>query len=176
MIALALAGALALAAAPQADAPAPSAAPVRVGGAEQQTAARASAEGPDVELHVPKASVEKVSLDVENLQTRLDIDTKVASAVQIHAGVAATVQKLKLELEGVEAETHLLVRLNRVAEIMEHALGTIDRNPGMAAPPAAQASIAAPPSTVPTSAQVAAPLPPDASALSGALQQTPHKE
>jgi hypothetical protein len=92
----------------------------------------APAEGPDVELHVPKAEVQKLSLDVENLQARLDVDTSVAQLVTIRAGVVATVQKLKAELDGVQAETHLVVRLNRVAEIMNRALAAIDDKPQLA--------------------------------------------
>jgi hypothetical protein len=156
-------------AAPAAAAPAPAApAATDKPAVPADATPRAPAQGPDLELHVPKAEVKKVSLDVENLQARLDLDTKVANLLQINAGVVATVQKLKLELEGVQAETHLLVRLDRVAEVLEHALGTLDRNPGMAATPTPQASVTAAgsqaaaepvPRTEQATAQVALPQP-----------------
>jgi hypothetical protein len=95
----------------------------------------APAQGPDLELHVPRAEVKKVSLEVENLQARLDVDTRVANLVQINAGVVATVQKLKVELDDVAAETHLVVRLDRVAEVMSRALAAIDHDPELAAGP-----------------------------------------
>ncbi len=104
-------------------------------------ASQARADGPDVELHVPKAEVEKLALDVESLQARLDLDTTVANLVHISAGVVTTVQKLKLQLEGAEAETHLVVRLDRVTRVIEHALGTIDQHPDIASAPPALAAV-----------------------------------
>ncbi len=98
-------------------------------------APQAPADGPDVELHVPKAEVEKLALDVENLQARLDLDATVANLVHISAGVVTTMQKLKLQIEGAEAETHLVVRLDRVTRVIEHALGTIDQHPDIASAP-----------------------------------------
>jgi hypothetical protein len=92
----------------------------------------APAQGPDVELHVPRADVKKVSLDVENLQARLNVDTHVANLVSISAGVVATVQRLKVDLEDVQAETHLVVRLDRVAQVMSRALAAIEQRPDLA--------------------------------------------
>ena len=86
-----------------------------------------------------------MSLEVENLQARLNVDTRVASLVQVNAGVVATVQKLKVDLEGVVAETHLIVRLDRVAGVMERALATINRHPNLAGSPIPAAPAAAPP-------------------------------
>jgi hypothetical protein len=106
--------------------------------AEAATAQVATAETvgtsdrPDVVLDVPRAVVGKLSLDVENLQARLDIDTRVVNIVQISAGVVATVQKLKMELEGVETEAHLVVRLERVANVLAKALDAIDARPELA--------------------------------------------
>lgn len=103
------------------------------------TTPAAPAEGPDVELHVPRAEVQKVSIEVENLQTHLDLDTRVANLVQISAGVVATVGKLKVDLEGVQAETHLVVRLERVAQVLERALAAVDAHPDLAGGPQAAA-------------------------------------
>jgi hypothetical protein len=103
----------------------------------------APAQGPDLELHVPNAEVQKLGIEVENLQARLDLDTSVANLVRIQAGVVATVQKLKMQLEGVRAETHLVVRLDRVTEVMSRALGSIDRHPDLAGEPVAAARVEA---------------------------------
>lgn len=150
MIALALAAALVLSAGPAAGAP--SATPVSAQPAAPKPAtqerpavcASAPAQGPDVELHVPRADVAKLGLEVENLVTRLDVDTGVASLVRISAGVVATVQKLKVEMEGVQAETHLVVRLDRVTQVLETALASIDQHPELAPPPTAGAPAPAP--------------------------------
>jgi hypothetical protein len=87
--------------------------------------------------------VKKVNLDVENLQARLDLDTRVANLVRISAGVVATVQKLKVELDDVAAETHLVVRLDRVTEVMSRALATIDQHPDLAGGPASASTLRA---------------------------------
>ncbi len=168
MTTLVLLTVLASAAAP--DRAAAGAAPVEglpgAASAAATSAAFAPAVGPDVELHVPKAEVSKVALEVENLQARIDLDTSVADLVHISAGVVATVQKLKLELEGVQAETHLVVRLQRVTDVLGRALGTIDRHPDIAGAPARANPAAAPATLRPTSAiQV------DAAAEAGAPRQ-----
>lgn len=164
MTTLVLVAALAVAAAGSPKAPV-------AAGTETATAAPAGAaygpaDGPDVELHVPRAEVSKVSLEVENLQARIDLDTSVADLVHISAGVVATVQKLKLELDGVQAETHLVVRLQRVTDVLERALGTIDGHPEIAGTPARANPAAAPAALRPTSnIQV------DAAAEAGAPRQ-----
>jgi hypothetical protein len=123
----------------------------------------ATTDEPDVVLDVPRAKIDKLALDVENLQARLDIDTRVANLVQINAGVVATVQKLKMELDGVETQAHLVVRLDRVANVLERALAVIDAKPDLAgqgsAPVATAASNAAA-----TAAALGAPLTPGAAA------------
>lgn len=132
--------ALLLAAAPSQGAPAAGAAAVAQPAAGQPAAQApqpaAPGQGPDIELHVPRAEVKKVSLDVENLQARLDVDTRVANLVQISAGVVATVGRMKVELDEVAAETHLVVRLDRVVEVMSRALATLDQHPDLAGGPA----------------------------------------
>jgi hypothetical protein len=64
------------------------------------------------------------------------VETRVANLVEIRAGVVATVAKMKVELDGVAAETHLVVRLDRVAEVMSRALATLDQHPDLAGGPA----------------------------------------
>jgi hypothetical protein len=114
---------------------------------------------PDVVLHVPRANIGKVALDVENLQARLDVETRVANLVQISAGVVATVQKLKVELDQVETEVHLLVRLKRVTDVLEKALDAIDAQPDLAGNDAATAVAGTPVATVAAPARAAAAAP-----------------
>lgn len=106
------------------------------------------ASGPDVELNVPGATVKRVALDVESLEARLDLDTSVADLVHVRAGVVARVQNLRLELEEVQTSAQLLVRLERVTDVLGKALDAIDRRPelaGPAAPSGAAASLSPPP-------------------------------
>lgn len=108
-----------------------------------------SASGPDVELTVPGASVKRVALDVERLEARLDLDTAVADLVHVRAGVVATVENLRLELEEVQTSAQLLVRLERVTDVLGKALDAVDRRSDPATPRPAAASVSLP---VPTPA------------------------
>jgi hypothetical protein len=116
---------------------------------------------PDIVLHVPRAEVGKLSLDVENLEARLDVNTRVANLVEIEAGVVANVGKLKMQLEEVASEARLVVRLERVARIMERALGTLDRNPDLdGLPPSARTAPRSVPPAEPVPVGADAPPPP----------------
>lgn len=176
MTSLALLAALTLAAAPAPDRAPPGGSTPPAEDAPRPApgvagVANAPAAGPDVELHVPRAEVAKVALEVENLQARIDLDTSVADLVHISAGVVATVQKLKLQLDGVQAETHLVVRLQRVTDVLERALGTIDRHPDIAGGPSRATQAAAPAAVRPVPVVSA-----DAAADPTAPQQKPKEE
>jgi hypothetical protein len=166
--------------APAADAPAPAPvtalepapAPVPAPAAEVPAPAKSPAlkpSTPDVVLHVPKAEVDKLSIDVEHLETRLDLDTRVASLVQVNAGVVATIGKLKMEMEKVSAETHLVIRLARVTEVIDRALSAVDKHPELARGAAATARTEPLPAA--PSAVALAPLPPSGAA--GAAASAP---
>ena len=84
---------------------------------------------PDVVLDIPNVSVDNIALDVERLKVHLALDARVANLVRLTAGADAGIDKVRLEISGVEAEAYLVVRLDRVADIVERALTTIDENP-----------------------------------------------
>lgn len=84
---------------------------------------------PDVVVDVPNVSVESIVLDVRNVKAHVSLDARVANLVNLSAGADAGIERVKLEINGVHAEVYLVVRLDRVAEIVERALATIDKNP-----------------------------------------------
>jgi hypothetical protein len=88
----------------------------------------------------------------------------VADLVSIRAGVVATVGALRLQLEGVHAETHLVVRLDRVVQVMSRALQTIDHAPALgrvAVPtPVVSADAAATDARTPAPVKPTPPVPP----------------
>ncbi|HEU4523064.1 MAG TPA: hypothetical protein VFT12_13735 [Thermoanaerobaculia bacterium] len=91
---------------------------------------RAAAAGnPDVMLEVPNLRVEQILLEVDNLRVHLNLDAHVANLVSLRAGVDATIGRVKLDIQGVEAEAYLTVRLHNVARILDRTLTTIDNNP-----------------------------------------------
>lgn len=84
---------------------------------------------PDVLLDIPNLSVEEITLEVENLQVHLALDARVANLVSLTAGADARIDHVKLTIKGVQAEAHLVIRLDNVAAILDRTLTTIDNNP-----------------------------------------------
>ncbi|TLW93716.1 hypothetical protein FFT09_10145 [Saccharomonospora piscinae] len=84
---------------------------------------------PDVLLDVPNLSVEEIDLEVENLRARVSVQAEVLELVKLHVGADVDLGRVSLRITGVQAEALLKVRLDRVAQIIERVLTTIDRNP-----------------------------------------------
>ncbi|PQE10622.1 hypothetical protein CJF32_00009736 [Rutstroemia sp. NJR-2017a WRK4] len=84
---------------------------------------------PDVYLNVPKLSVGRIELDVENLQANLNLAANVASLVSINAGVAVSVTKVNLTISDVEAELELIVRLGHLVDVVNRVFQSLDLNP-----------------------------------------------
>lgn len=92
-------------------------------------ATRAAAEEPDVVVDVPRVHVESIVLDVEDLEAHVSLDARVGNLVTLNAGANASIQRVRLEINGVDAEVYLVVRLDKVREMIERTLETIDKNP-----------------------------------------------
>jgi hypothetical protein len=84
---------------------------------------------PDVLLAVPVVKVDKIDLEVDDLQAHVALKAKVLDLVNLSVGVDVHLGKLKVDIEGVEAQALLKVRLDHVAAIVDRVLTTIDRNP-----------------------------------------------
>ena len=84
---------------------------------------------PDVVLDVPELEVDRITLEVRDLRAHVSILAELADLVNISVGVDARLDEVKLEIEGVEAEVHLVARLHNVRAILEKALDTIGEHP-----------------------------------------------
>jgi hypothetical protein len=84
---------------------------------------------PDVLLDVPVVKVDRIHLKVEELDAHLALNAKVLDLVTLDVGVNVHLGKLEIEIEGVEAQALVKVRLDHVAAIVDRTLTTIDRNP-----------------------------------------------
>jgi methyl-accepting chemotaxis protein len=129
---LAAAAALAVAASPAAaqDRQDRRGAPPR--GAESTALAQQVSQGseqPDVILDVPNLSVEQITLEVDNLQVHIALDARLANLLKLTAGADASIDKVKLDIKGVQATATLVVRLDNVRAIIERTLQTLDNNP-----------------------------------------------
>ncbi len=88
---------------------------------------------PDVLLDVPQLSVEEIILEVEDLRAHVSLEANVLNLLRLSVGADVQLGRVHLDIKGVEAQAMLKVRLDRVAEIIDRVLSTIDRNPEIVA-------------------------------------------
>jgi len=84
---------------------------------------------PDVLLDVPQLRVDEIILDVEDLSAHVSVEANVLNLLRLSVGADVQLGGVHLEIRGVEAQALLKVRLDKVAEIINRVLTTIDRNP-----------------------------------------------
>ena len=84
---------------------------------------------PDVLLSVPDLGVDRITLDVEDVHARVDLHARVLDIVELHVGATVDLGKVELDIENVRAQAMLKVKLDKVAEIVERVMETIDNNP-----------------------------------------------
>jgi hypothetical protein len=84
---------------------------------------------PDVLLDVPVIKVDRIDFELNDLRAKVNLYAKVLDLVELSVGVDAYLGRVKLVIEGVEAQALLKVRLDNVTAILDRVLTTIDRNP-----------------------------------------------
>ncbi|HKF86821.1 MAG TPA: hypothetical protein VKB85_01955 [Propionibacteriaceae bacterium] len=84
---------------------------------------------PDVLLDVPQLRVDEIILDVEDLSAHVSVEANVLNLLRLSVGADVQLGGVHLEIRGVEAQALLKVRLDKIAEIINRVLTTIDRNP-----------------------------------------------
>jgi hypothetical protein len=104
-------------------------------GAECQPEARAAG-GPraehreyDVIVDVPNLCVQRIRLNVQNLDARLALNARVANLVSVRAGADVHIGEVDLGINGVRAQALLLVDLDNVVYVVDRALQFVDDNP-----------------------------------------------
>ena len=83
----------------------------------------------DLVLDVPVLNVDELDLEVEDLRAHVALRAELADVVKVNVGIDVYLDKVKLEIKGVEAQASLRVSLERVLNTLEQALTSIDRNP-----------------------------------------------
>jgi hypothetical protein len=84
---------------------------------------------PDVLLDVPVIKVDEINFELNDLRAKVSLYAKVLDLVELSVGVDAYLGRVKLVIQGVEAQALLKVRLDNVTAILDRVLTTIDRNP-----------------------------------------------
>lgn len=80
-------------------------------------------------LRVPELSVEKIELDVDNLQAEINLAAQVANLVEVNAGIQVGVTKVNITIADVDAELELIIRLGNLVDIVNRTLASLDLNP-----------------------------------------------
>jgi len=84
---------------------------------------------PDVLLDVPQLRVDEITLDVEDLDAHVSVQADVLNLLRLSIGADVQLGGVHLDIKGVEAQVLLKVRLEKIAQIINRVLSTIDRNP-----------------------------------------------
>lgn len=83
----------------------------------------------DLVLDAPDLKLEGVHLDIQNLESKISLNVNIGNLVNLEVGVNLKADTLKLELDNIEAETYVRVSLDRIQQIINRTLETIDNNP-----------------------------------------------
>jgi hypothetical protein len=77
---------------------------------------------PDVLLDVPNLEVDRITLEVDDLRAHVSVLAELANLVRLSVGADVQLGRVKLEIEGVEAQALLKVRLEHVRATLEDVL------------------------------------------------------
>ena len=80
-------------------------------------------------LDVPVLNIDEIDLEVNDLRAHVTLRAEVANLVKINVGIDAYLDKVKLDVKGLEAQALLKVRLDRVLGTLDRALEAISKNP-----------------------------------------------
>jgi hypothetical protein len=83
----------------------------------------------DVFVDAPVVKVDEIDFELDDLRAHLALLAEVGHFVQLNAGAAVRLGKVELNIQGVEAQALLEVRLQEVTKILARVLTTLDRNP-----------------------------------------------
>ncbi|UJR08260.1 hypothetical protein I4U23_012533 [Adineta vaga] len=86
---------------------------------------------PDVWLDA-KVEVPLIELRVDNIKARLNLDARVASLVNLTAGVSVSISSVHLKISGVNVQVQLAVKFDKLVDIVNRTLESIDLNPLLA--------------------------------------------
>jgi hypothetical protein len=86
-------------------------------------------EAVDVFVDAPVVKVDQIEFELDDLRAHLALLAEVGHFVQLNAGAAVRLGKVELDIQGVETQALLEVRLPEVTKILARVLTTLDRNP-----------------------------------------------
>ena len=86
-------------------------------------------EAVDVFVDAPVVKVDEIKFEMDDLRAHLALLAEAGHFVQLNAGAAVRLGKVELDIQNVETQALLEVRLGEVTKILSRVLTTLDRNP-----------------------------------------------
>lgn len=86
-------------------------------------------EAVDVYVDAPVVNVDEIKFELDDFRAHLAVLAEAGHFVQLNAGVAVRLGKVELDIQDVETQALMEVRLHHVTKILERVLTTLDRNP-----------------------------------------------
>ncbi|KAH9869074.1 hypothetical protein J1614_008151 [Plenodomus biglobosus] len=86
---------------------------------------------PDVLLNA-SVHVGEISIGVDNLTAKINLDAQVLQLLQFNAGVDLNIDKVTLLIQNVTAKVYLEARLSNLVKMISNVLDSIDLNPVIA--------------------------------------------
>lgn len=86
-------------------------------------------EAVDVFVDAPVVKVDEIKFELDDFRAHLALLAEVGHFVQLNAGAAVRLGKVELDIQTVETQALLEVRLGEVTKILGRVLTTLDRNP-----------------------------------------------
>ena len=83
----------------------------------------------DVFVDAPVVKIDEIKFELDDLRAHIALLAEVGHFVQLNAGAAVRLGKVELDIQNVEAQALLEVRLPEVTKILARVLTTLDRNP-----------------------------------------------
>jgi hypothetical protein len=99
------------------------------GGSNTRSSSPSSTSPPDVLLRVPNLSVQRIELDVDNLQAEVNLAAEIAKLVTLNVGVQVGIEKVNITIADVRAQLELVIRLGHLVDIVNRTLQSLDLNP-----------------------------------------------
>jgi hypothetical protein len=86
-------------------------------------------EAVDVYVDAPVVKVDEIKFEIDDLRAHLAVLAEAGHFVQLNAGAGVRLGKVELDIQGVETQALLEVRLENVTKILARVLTTLERNP-----------------------------------------------
>jgi hypothetical protein len=86
-------------------------------------------EAVDVFVDAPVVKIDEIKFEMDDLRAHLALLAEAGHFVQLNAGAAVRLGKVELDIQNVETQALLEVRLTEVTKILSRVLTTLDRNP-----------------------------------------------